>query len=276
MNELKVIGKQEFLGVDVPVIEGGFGDNQKVILAKTVAEIHNMELRKVNELIKNNIDEFEENVDIVDLKSNENFAVLAKDNEIYSQNALNASTNIYLLSEQGYFALVSLMRTDKAKEIRKELRREYFSMREQLQTSQKDKLLLQLFSNDPLAVANAHKQLVELETKPLKDKIMQDKPLVEFANQVADSSNSIEMSAFAKIMKDENINIGRNKLFEWLRNKKYLRNNNEPYQKYIDMGIFELIEQTFKTPYGTKTNTKCLVTGKGQIYLVEKLREENI
>lgn len=47
------------LGFNIPVIEGGFGENQKVILAKTIAEIHEMELRKVNELINNNIDEFD-------------------------------------------------------------------------------------------------------------------------------------------------------------------------------------------------------------------------
>lgn len=115
--------------MQIPVIEGGFGENQKVILAKTIAEIHGMELRKVNELINNNIDEFEKEIDIIDLKSNENFVILSKDNGLFTTNAINASKNIYLLSEQGYMALVGLMRTEKAKEIRKQLRREYFAMR---------------------------------------------------------------------------------------------------------------------------------------------------
>ena len=39
-NELRVNGTQKFMGIDIPVVEGGFGENQKVILAKTVAEIH--------------------------------------------------------------------------------------------------------------------------------------------------------------------------------------------------------------------------------------------
>jgi anti-repressor protein len=110
--------------------------------------------------------------------------------------------------------------------------------------------------------------------KKLMEKIEQDKPLVEFANQVSNSCNSIDMSAFAKIIKDENIKIGRNKLYEWLRFNKYLRYNNEPYQKYIDMDIFTVIEESFRMPYGIKTSNKCLITGKGQLYLVEKLREE--
>ena len=63
MKELMVKGTKEFLGMEIPVIEGGFGKDQKVILAKTIAEIHGMKLFKVNELINNNIEEFENGVD---------------------------------------------------------------------------------------------------------------------------------------------------------------------------------------------------------------------
>ena len=45
MKELMISGKQEFMGMEIPVVYGGFGEGQKVILAKTVAEIHNMELK---------------------------------------------------------------------------------------------------------------------------------------------------------------------------------------------------------------------------------------
>ena len=108
MKELMVRGKQEFMGIEIPIIEGGFGKGQKVILAKDVAEIHKMKSFKVSELINSNIEEFEVGVDILDLKTNESFAILAKDNGIYTQNALNSSKNIYLLSEQGYMLLVGL------------------------------------------------------------------------------------------------------------------------------------------------------------------------
>ena len=52
--------------------------------------------------------------------------------------------------------------------------------------------------------------------------------------------------------------------------------DNTPYQKYIDLGIFERTEYTYNTPYGIKNSIKTLVTSKGQIYLVEKLRKEII
>ena len=51
MKELKIMGNQKFMGMDIPVIEGGFGEGQKVILAKTVAEIHSIRLNDVQDLI---------------------------------------------------------------------------------------------------------------------------------------------------------------------------------------------------------------------------------
>ena len=56
MNKLQIKGTQEFLGVNIPVIHGGFGENQKVMLAKTISEVHGVELRKINELINNHIE----------------------------------------------------------------------------------------------------------------------------------------------------------------------------------------------------------------------------
>ena len=52
------------------------------------------------------------------------------------------------------------------------------------------------------------------------------------------------------------------------------RSNNIPYQRYIDGGYFEVKESTYETAYGTKTSITTKVTGKGQIYITEKLRKE--
>jgi anti-repressor protein len=68
--------------------------------------------------------------------------------------------------------------------------------------------------------------------------------------------------------------MGRNKLFEWLRNNKYLMKNNIPYQNYIDNHYFEIVEYSVKTPYGDKLVVKTLITGRGQIKLLEKIRKE--
>ena len=56
--------------------------------------------------------------------------------------------------------------------------------------------------------------------------IEEQKPLVSFANTVTESSDCLDMGEFAKVIKDKDINMGRNKLFQWLRDNKYLMNNN--------------------------------------------------
>lgn len=70
----------------------------------------------------------------------------------------------------------------------------------------------------------------------LNDRIRHDEPLVEFANQVSNTDNLIDMNAMAKIAIEENIPIGRNRLFCWLRKNQILMSDNLPYQRYIWSG----------------------------------------
>ena len=128
--------------------------------------------------------------------------------------------------------------------------------------------------NDPDALMARALKMADVKIKKLEGTIEQQKPLVEFATQVTNSKDTIDIGQLAKVVHDEHIKIGRNKLFEWLRNKKMLRDNNEPYQSYIDNKYFKVIETTKHTTYGDKIFTKTLVTGKGQAYIVEKLRKE--
>lgn len=118
------------------------------------------------------------------------------------------------------------------------------------------------------------RKLAEQEKELANRKIEEQRPLVDFANKVSDSSNLIDMGKMAKLLKDEHINIGRNRLFEWLRRKEILMKNNMPYQRYIDVGYFQVKESVYETPYGTKTQQTTKITGKGQIYITEKLRKE--
>jgi phage antirepressor YoqD-like protein len=271
MNQQLIIkGEQEFLGIKIPVIEGGFGENKKVMLASTIAEIHGTQLKHVNELINRKLDEFEFGIDILDLCGSEELRVASYDLGLITS---NGQKYCYLLSEQGYMLLAGFMKTDKAREIRKQLRREYFAMREVINSDEqlKAQCLVAIYNGGQEGVL-ASKQLAELEKKPLLKKIEEDKPLVDFAIQVSKTSNSITMAQFAKLIKDEKIKIGRNKLFEWFRNNEYLRHNNEPYQRYME--YFETKESVYQTPYGSKSSVQTLVNAKGQIYFVEKLRKE--
>lgn len=106
-------------------------------------------------------------------------------------------------------------------------------------------------------------------------KLEEQRPLVTFATHVTKTSDTVDMGEFAKIVAKEKINVGRNRLFTWLREQGYLMTNNVPYQRYINNGYFKVIEVSKITSYG-KINVfpKTLVTGRGQIFLVERLREE--
>lgn len=123
MNELKVNGTQRFMGIDIPIIEGGFGKDQKVILAKTIAEIHNQPLKKINQLIKDNIEEFEIGVDLLDLKIIDNINQLLQIG--YSKQSISNSKHIYCLSEKGYIKYFSLIR-NKNDNIFKDVVTKYF------------------------------------------------------------------------------------------------------------------------------------------------------
>ena len=201
MNELKVKGTQDFMGKEIPIVEGGFGESQKVILAKTIAKIHEVELKEINRLINNNIDEFEEKIDILDLKNNGDYQ--APLHELgFSNRDISISKNIYLLSEQGYMALVMLMRTEKAKEIRKQLRQEYFAMREIINSDEqlKAKLLLDIYNGGQEGIV-ASKELAKLEKKPLLEKIEKDKPKVNYFDDFMNSNGLYTSTQVAKLFK---------------------------------------------------------------------------
>lgn len=103
--------------------------------------------------------------------------------------------------------------------------------------------------------------------------IEEQKPKVEFADKVSQSKDCIDIGEFAKLLNDENISIGRNRLFNLLRKNKILMNNNLPYQEYINSNYFDVIETTKDTITGVKVFQKTLVTGAGQIWLLAKIKK---
>lgn len=188
MNEILVKGTQEFMDKEIPVVEGGFSEGQKVVLAKTIAEIHETELSEVNRKINEHIDEFELGIDLLDLKNSmENLHSLL--NGIYTKQQIANSKNIYLLSEQGYMLLVGFMNTEKAKIIRKQLRREYFAMREIINSNEQLKAMALLKATEGKTVEERLNGIVtyaelkvEEETQPLLEKIDDLEPLADRYN----------------------------------------------------------------------------------------------
>ena len=109
--------------------------------------------------------------------------------------------------------------------------------------------------------------------KELEDKITEDKPKVIFAEAVSASHTSILIGELAKILRQNGVNTGQNRLFETLRNKGFLMkegaSKNMPTQRAMEMGLFEIKETTISNPDGSIRVTKTpKVTGKGQQYFI--------
>jgi len=101
------------------------------------------------------------------------------------------------------------------------------------------------------------------------------KPKALFADAVATSNTSILIGDLAKLIRQNGVNIGQNRLFVWLREHGYLIGSgdrrNMPTQRSMDLGLFDIKERTFQNPDGSVRITKTTkVTGKGQQYFINK------
>jgi anti-repressor protein len=117
------------------------------------------------------------------------------------------------------------------------------------------------------------KQAVQIESQKKQIEIQAPKAL--FADAVATSERSVLVSELAKIITQNGIEIGQNRMFEWLRKNGYLLKKgdyyNQPSQKAMESGLFELKKTTIVKPNGDViTSTTPKITGYGQIYFVNK------
>lgn len=125
------------------------------------------------------------------------------------------------------------------------------------------------------AVLMANNKVKELTTltEIQQATIEAQKPKVLFADAVSGSQTSISVGQLAKLVKQRGLDIGQNRLFKWLRDKGYLmKNKNEPTQRSMDLKVMEVKERTVNNPDGSTRITRTpMITGKGQIYFVDRL-----
>lgn len=145
--------------------------------------------------------------------------------------------------------------------------------------TKKQELQLKLFSKDSMEVVNAHKELVELEvqeaTKPLKDKIKEDEPLVAFSERILKEGDNILIRDLAKIASDEGYKTGEKRLYNKLREWNYIcKTSTKPTQYAIERDYFVVETNTINTPYGTKQIFTTKVTPKAQVHIIERLMKE--
>lgn len=123
-----------------------------------------------------------------------------------------------------------------------------------------------------LADTKEREEKVLIELSQATQTIERNRPKVTFAESVVGSSNSILVRQFAKDLCDDDFKIGQNKLYEWFRGNKYLNKDNEPYQNFVDMGLFEVITRSVGSGFDTFTTKTTKITGKGQIYFAKKIK----
>nr|WP_315017284.1 phage antirepressor KilAC domain-containing protein [uncultured Campylobacter sp.] len=131
---------------------------------------------------------------------------------------------------------------------------------------------------DPRAAADILLRLADTqdEVKRLECKVKADEPYVDFARAVEVSKGDIKIGEYAKILcdKDKGIDIGGTRLFALMRELGILRANNEPYQKYLDLGYLDFKLRTITLPNGEAIlRFTPLITPKGQVKLAKKLIE---
>ena len=132
-----------------------------------------------------------------------------------------------------------------------------------------------LVAQDTLRRRDERIAQLQRENESQQRKIEQDAPKVTFSEAVEKSENSILIAQLARLIKQNGVDMGQNRLFKWMRSNGYLCRHGEyynlPTQKAMDMGLFEIQVRTIVLPDGMTRNTRTpLVTGKGQVYFVNR------
>lgn len=201
----------------------------------------------------------------IDFNTDKNVRVQIEGNREVSREVTDHQLTIEMAKE-----ICMLQRNEKGKQIR-----QYFI---QLETAWNTP---EMVMTRALRMAEDNIQKLQNTNFALSAQIEADKPKVIFADAVAASQTSILVGDLAKLLKQNGINMGQNRLFAYLRDNGYLMkqgsSKNMPTQRSMDMGLFEVKESSITNPDGSIRITKTTkITGKGQVYFINKLKEENI
>lgn len=143
---------------------------------------------------------------------------------------------------------------------------------------------------EALRLAAEQQEKIERQQKALQESaheivvlngaVMQMQPKVTFADAIVGSKSSCLVGELAKVLTQNGITIGQNKLFEWLRNYGYLGKKGERYnipnQQYVEQGLFEIKKGVRSGNDGVMhTTITTKVTGKGQCYFINKFKNSS-
>lgn len=163
---------------------------------------------------------------------------------------LGGNQNAWFLTENGLYEVLMLSRKPIAKQFKTEVKKILKELR------LKNSRVPQTFAQ-ALRLAAEQQEMIEAQQVLIEAQ----KPKVEFYDCVTGSDDTIDMAEVAKVL---NCGMGRNRIFQLLREKEILNNSNQPYQQFVDRGYFRVIESKFTLPDGTtRINLKTVVFQKG-------------
>lgn len=245
MNELKTFTNAEFGSVRTIEI-----DNEPYFVGKDVAEI--LGYSEPRSAVSKKVDSEDRGVAKIETPS-----------------GVQEMTTI---NESGLYSLIFGSKLPKAKEFKHWVTSEVLPSIRKHGMYATNELL-----NDPDFAIQAFTALKEERErrKQLESIVEQDKPKVLFADAVETAQTSILVGDLAKLIKQNGVDIGQKRLFNYLRENGYLiksgNSKNMPTQKAMDKGLFEVKERTINNPDGSVRITKTTkVTGKGQTYFINE------
>lgn len=216
--------------------------------------------------------------EVLDIKNTTQAVQKLDEDEVTMFNIGGLSGNTNIINESGLYSLIMTSRKPQAKSFKKWVTSEVIpSIRRDggyIHTTQDD-TDEDILSRALLIAQKKISEKDELIQKQNKQLILQQ-PLVTFAEAVQVSTNTILVKDLATMLKQKGVDIGQNRLFEYLRENGYLCRKkgsmyNSPTQRSMDMGLFErqpYVRSNSNGEFETKFTSK--VTGKGQLYFINK------
>ncbi|MGY5239175.1 phage antirepressor [Clostridium tertium] len=255
-NKLSIITEKRVLGKEFKI----YGTAEEpLFLAKDVATWIGYSISNVSKLV-NVVDEEEKVRNII--------------------TTLGGNQETWFLTEDGLYEVLMQSRKPIAKAFKKEVKLILKDIRKNGMYVNSN-LLDDMLENPEFSITMLQKLKVEKENqKTLTKAIEEQKPKVVFADAVTISSSTILVGELAKLIKQNGVDIGQNRLFQWLRDNGYLIKKkgldyNMPTQKSMELELFKVKETIITKNNGENTiNKTTKVTGKGQIYFINKFINE--
>lgn len=203
-------------------------------------------------------------------------------NTVAINNGIPGNPNKTIVSEAGLYSLVLRSRKPEAKEFKRWVTHEVLPSIRRHGMYATDATIDNILNDPEFGIRLLTNLKNERARRHEAEKTIEEqKPKVLFADAVSASKTSILVGDLAKILKGNGINIGANRLFQWLRDNGYLisRNGtdrNMPTQRSMELGLFEIKETAITHSDGHVTINKTpKVTGRGQTYFVNKFLAAN-